>query len=43
MDAAGKLNKNVKVSNILSSDVFIHRFSSDNDAWKKMGVMAVEI
>ncbi len=43
VDVAGKLNKKVKAGNILSSDVFYTPFGSDNDAWKKMGVMAVEM
>lgn len=34
---------NVRVGNILSSDVFYHDDENCNDSWKKMGVLAVEM
>lgn len=41
--AAKKENVNVVVGNILSSDVFYSDDSSALDAWRKMGVLAVEM
>lgn len=40
---AKKQNKKFVVGNILSSDVFYSDDSTANDAWKKMGVLAVEM
>ena len=33
----------IHVGNILSSDVFYTEDSADNDAWKSMGVLCVEM
>ena len=43
MEAGKNLGINVKAGNILSSDTFYTADSSDNDKWKKMGVLAVEM
>lgn len=43
VETAKKQNKKFVVGNILSSDVFYSDDSTANDAWKKMGVLAVEM
>lgn len=43
VEAAEKLDVSVKVGNILSSDVFYDDNADAKLAWKKMGVMAVEM
>lgn len=43
VDAAEKLNVPVKVGNILSSDTFYDDDANAKLAWKKMGVLAVEM
>ncbi len=43
LKTAGSSGLSVKVGNILSSDVFYADDPHDNDAWKKMGVLAVEM
>jgi len=42
-EAATKLGLNTVVGNILSSDVFYGDDAADNDAWRKMGILAVEM
>lgn len=41
--AAKEVGVNVKVGNVLTSDVFYTDSPSDNDLWKRMGIMAVEM
>lgn len=41
--AAENLGLNVVVGNILSTDVFYDDDPTDNDAWRKMGILAVEM
>lgn len=41
--AAENLELNVVVGNILSTDVFYDDDPIDNDAWRKMGILAVEM
>ena len=41
--AAKNLGLNVVVGNILSTDVFYDDDPTDNDAWRKMGILAVEM
>lgn len=41
--AAENLELNVVVGNILSTDVFYDDDPTDNDAWRKMGILAVEM
>ena len=41
--AAQNLGLNVVVGNILSTDVFYDDDPTDNDAWRKMGILAVEM
>lgn len=41
--AAREQGVNVKVGNILSSDVFYHAQPDFNDHWRRMGVLAVEM
>lgn len=43
IEVAEKQNKNYVVGNILSSDTFYNDDNSVNDAWRKMGVIAVEM
>lgn len=43
VQAARQEGIEVKVGNILSSDVFYTEDSKDNDSWKAMGVLAVEM
>lgn len=43
VEAAEKLNVNVKVGNVLSSDTFYDDNQDAKLAWKKMGVLAVEM
>lgn len=43
VETAKKQNKKFVVGNVLSSDVFYSDDSTANDAWKKMGVLAVEM
>lgn len=43
VEAAEKENIKVVVGNILSSDTFYTDSTSDNDLWKRMGVLAVEM
>ena len=43
VEAAKKQNKRVVVGNILSSDNFYSDYDADNDTWKKMGVIAIEM
>jgi len=42
-EAADKLELNTVVGNILSSDVFYSDDATVNDAWSKMGILAVEM
>lgn len=42
-DAALSANVNVRVGNVLASDVFYNDDNSVNDRWKKMGVLAVDM
>ena len=41
--AADNLGLNTVVGNILSTDVFYMDNNADNDAWRKMGILAVEM
>lgn len=43
VDAAEKLGVNVKVGNILSSDIFYDARADVNQRWARMGIMAVEM
>lgn len=43
VEAAEAKNISVAVGNVLSSDVFYHADSTFNDAWKKMGILCVEM
>lgn len=43
VEAAEKRQIRTVVGNVLSSEVFYNDCPSDNDAWKKMGVLAVEM
>ncbi len=43
VETAEKENINVVVGNVLSSDTFYTDCSSDNDLWKKMNVLCVEM
>ena len=43
VEAAEAKNISVAVGNVLSSDVFYHADPAFNDAWKKMGVLCVEM
>lgn len=43
VEVAKEKGINVRVGNILSSDVFYHEDENYNDTWKKMGVLAVEM
>ena len=43
VDAAKAQGKKVRVGNILSSDVFYSADPTENDRWKQMGVLAVEM
>ena len=43
VDAAEKLGVNVKVGNILSSDIFYDARPDVNQRWARMGIMAVEM
>ena len=43
VEAAEAKNIPVAVGNILSSDVFYHADPAFNDAWKKMGILCVEM
>lgn len=43
VETAEKENINVVVGNVLSSDTFYTDSSSDNDLWKKMNVLCVEM
>lgn len=43
VEAAEKLNVPVKVGNVLSSDTFYDDNEHANEAWKKMGILAVEM
>lgn len=43
VETAKKQKKNFVVGNILSSDIFYNDDPGANDAWKKMGVLAVEM
>lgn len=43
VEAAEKENIKVVVGNILSSDTFYTDSTSDNDLWKRMGILAVEM
>jgi purine-nucleoside phosphorylase len=43
VQAAKQENIPVKTGNILSSDTFYTEHASDNDLWKQMGVLAVEM
>lgn len=40
---AGEKGVQVRVGNVLSSDVFYHDDATFNDRWKRMGVLAVEM
>ncbi len=42
-EASARLGLNTVVGNILSTDVFYSDDSGDNDAWRKMGILAVEM
>lgn len=42
-NASKKLNVNVHVGNILSSDIFYNASSEDWKKWEKMGILAVEM
>ena len=43
VEAAEAKNISVAVGNVLSSDVFYHADPAFNDAWKKMGILCVEM
>ncbi len=43
VNVARKQGTNVRVGNILSSDIFYNDDNSVNDQWKRMGVLAVEM
>lgn len=43
VNVAAKKNLPIHVGNILSSDVFYTPDSSTNDAWRRMGILAVEM
>lgn len=43
VEAAEARNISVAVGNVLSSDVFYHADPAFNDAWKKMGILCVEM
>jgi purine-nucleoside phosphorylase len=43
VEAAKELGVNYHVGNILSSDVFYHADPAFNDAWRKMGVLGIEM
>lgn len=43
VEEAKQQNKRVIVGNILSSDTFYSDYDADNDTWKKMGVIAIEM
>lgn len=43
IDVAREQGKKVKVGNILSSDTFYSDDDKENDSWKKMGVIAIEM
>ena len=43
VEAAEAKNISVAVGNVLSSDVFYHADPTFNDAWKKMGILCVEM
>lgn len=43
VNAAREKGANVKVGNVLSSDVFYNDRADFNDRWKRMGVLAVEM
>lgn len=43
VEAAKQQNKRVVVGNILSSDTFYSDCEVENDTWKKMGVIAIEM
>ena len=43
VEVAERENINVVVGNVLSSDTFYTDSSADNDLWKKMNILAVEM
>ena len=43
VEAAKELGVNYHVGNILSSDIFYHADDKFNDAWRKMGVLGIEM
>ena len=43
VEAAKNLGVNYHVGNILSSDIFYHADPAFNDAWRKMGVLGIEM
>ena len=43
VEAAKNLGVNYHVGNMLSSDIFYHADPAFNDAWKKMGVLGIEM
>ncbi len=43
VDAAKEIGVNYHVGNLLSSDIFYHADPAFNDAWSKMGVLAIEM
>ena len=43
VEAAKEIGVNYHVGNILSSDIFYHADPAFNDAWRKMGVLGIEM